>query len=112
VATIEQCTQALQGILGDLASSPAAKGMDRTLSCRLTDLGRTVRGRLADGEIKDVQVVADDAEVEPANIRLTMSSDDLLAMTDGDLEFAKAWASGRVKLEASLKDMFKLRSML
>ena len=41
-----------------------------------------------------------------------MSSDDLLAMTDGDLEFAKAWASGRVKLEASLKDMFKLRSML
>jgi hypothetical protein len=112
VATIEQCTQALEGILGDLASSPAAKGMDRTLSCRLTDLGQIVRGRLADSEIKDVEVVPADGEVEPANIRLTMSSDDLLAMTDGDLEFAKAWASGRVKLEASLKDMFKLRSML
>jgi SCP-2 sterol transfer family len=112
VATIEQCTKALEGILGDLASSPAAKGMDRTLSCRLTDLGQVVRGRLADGEIKDVEVVADDAQGEPANIRLTMSSDDLLAMTDGDLAFAKAWASGRVKLEASLKDMFKLRSML
>jgi hypothetical protein len=112
VATIEQCTKALEGILGDLASSPAAKGMDRTLSCRLTDLGQVVRGRLAESEIKDIEVLAEDAEVEPANIRLTMSSDDLLAMTDGDLEFAKAWASGRVKLEASLKDMFKLRSML
>lgn len=112
MATIEQCTQALEGILGDLASSPAAKGMDRTLSCRLTDLGQVVRGRLAESEIKDVEVVPGDAEVEPANIRLTMSSDDLMAMTDGDLEFAKAWASGRVKLEASLKDMFKLRSML
>jgi len=112
VATIEQCTKALEGILGDLASSPAAKGMDRTLSCRLTDLGQVVRGRLAEGEIKDVEVVPHDAAVEPANIRLTMSSDDLLAMTDGDLEFAKAWATGRVKLEASLKDMFKLRSML
>jgi hypothetical protein len=112
VATIEQCTKALEGILGNLASSPAAKGMDRTLSCRLTDLGQVVRGRLADSEIKDVEVLAEDAQVEPANIRLTMSSDDLLAMTDGDLEFAKAWASGRVKLEASLKDMFKLRSML
>jgi putative sterol carrier protein len=86
--------------------------MDRTLSCRLTDLGQVVRGRLAEGEIKDVETVPEDAVGEPANIRLTMSSDDLLAMTDGDLEFAKAWASGRVKLEASLKDMFKLRSML
>ena len=112
MATIEQCTKALEGILGDLASSPAAKGMDRTLSCRLTDLGQVVRGRLADSEIKGVEVLPADAETEPANIRLTMSSDDLLAMTDGDLEFAKAWASGRVKLEASLKDMFKLRSML
>ena len=112
MATIEQCTQALEGILGDLASSPAAKGMNRTLSCRLTDPGQIVRGRLAESRIQDVQVLADDAPVEPANIRLTMSSDDLIAMTDGDLEFAKAWASGRVKLEASLKDMFKLRSML
>jgi hypothetical protein len=104
--------KALEGILGDLASSPAAKGMDRTLSCRLTDLGQVVRGRLVDSEIRDMQVVPDDVAVEPANIRLTMASDDLIAMTDGDLEFAKAWASGRVKLEASLKDMFKLRSML
>lgn len=112
MATIEQCTQALEGILGDLASSPAAKGMDRTLSCRLTDLGQIVRGRLAESQIQDVQVLRDDSQVEPANIRLTMSSDDLIAMTEGDLEFAKAWASGRVKLEASLKDMFKLRSML
>ena len=112
MATIEQCTQALEGILGDLASSPAAKGMDRTLSCRLTDLGQVVRGRLAESRIQDVEVLPADAQVEPANIRLTMSSDDLIAMTDGDLEFAKAWASGRVKLEASLKDMFKLRSML
>jgi putative sterol carrier protein len=104
--------QALEGILGDLASSPAAKGMDRSLSCRLTDLGQIVQARLVDSEIRDMQVAPGDAEVEPANIRLTMSSDDLIAMTDGDLEFAKAWASGRVKLEASLKDMFKLRSML
>jgi hypothetical protein len=112
VATTEQCITALEGILGDLASSPAAKGMDRTLSCRLTDLGQVVQARLVDSEIRDMQVVPDDVEAEPANIRLTMSSDDLIAMTDGDLEFAKAWASGRVKLEASLKDMFKLRSML
>ena len=50
--------------------------------------------------------------VEKADIRLTMTSDDLIALTDGDLSFAPAWASGRVKLEAGLRDMLRLRSLL
>jgi hypothetical protein len=41
-----------------------------------------------------------------------MSSDDLLALTSGELSFAPAWASGRVKMEAGLRDMFKLRALL
>ena len=112
MATIEQCTKALEGILGDLASSPAAKGMDRTLSCRLTDLDQVVLGRLGSGAVRDVRAVPNGSDVPKADIRLTMTSDDLVAMTDGQLHFGKAWASGRVKLEASLKDMFKLRAML
>ena len=112
MASIEQCMQALEGILGDLASSPAAKGMDRSLSCRLTDLGQVVQARLTDGEIKDMQPVPDDPSLVPADIRLTMSSDDLLALTSGELSFAPAWATGRIKLEAGLRDMFKLRAML
>jgi SCP-2 sterol transfer family protein len=112
VATIEQCMQALSGILGDLTSNPAAKDLDRSLSCRLTDLGQVVQARLSEGEIRDMQPVPDDPSLPPADIRLTMSSDDLLALTDGDLSFAPAWASGRIKLEAGLRDMFKLRSLL
>src|SRR4051812_25805668 len=104
--------QALEGILGDLASSPAAKGMDRSLSCRLTDLGQVVQARLTDSEIKDMQPVPDDPSLGPADIRLTMSSDDLLALTSGELSFAPAWATGRIKLEAGLRDMLKLRSLL
>lgn len=112
MATIEQCMKALEGILGDLASSPAAKGMDRSLSCRLTDLGQVVQARLTDSEIRDMHAVPDDPSLAPADIRLTMSGDDLLALTAGELSFAPAWASGRVKLEAGLRDMFKLRSLL
>jgi hypothetical protein len=41
-----------------------------------------------------------------------MSSDDLLAMTAGRLSFGPAWAAGRVKLEAGLRDMLRLRSLL
>ena len=41
-----------------------------------------------------------------------MGSDDLIALTDGELDFAKAWLSGRIKVEASVRDLLKLRSML
>jgi putative sterol carrier protein len=112
VATIEQCMKALEGVLGDLTSSPAAKGLDRSLSCKITDLGQVIEARLATGAIKDMHAVPADPAPEPADIRLTMASDDLLALTSGELSFAPAWAQGRVKLEAGLRDMLKLRSLL
>jgi hypothetical protein len=40
-----------------------------------------------------------------------MSSDDLVALVDGTLKMAPAWASGRVKVEAGVRDMLKLRSI-
>ncbi|MGY1815757.1 SCP2 sterol-binding domain-containing protein [Blastococcus sp. SYSU D00820] len=109
---MEQCLTALQGIMGDLAAKPAAQGLDRTLSCRLTDLGRIVRGRLAGGSVRDLHDEDDVPGAPKADIRLTMTSDDLLALTDGKLSFGPAWASGRVKLEAGLRDMLRLRSLL
>jgi hypothetical protein len=112
VATIDQCIKSLEGILGDLARNPAAAGLDRSLSCRLTDLHQVVRGRLSSGAVRDLHVVPDGPEVPKADIRLTMSSDDLVALTDGDLQFASAWATGRVKLEAGLRDLLRLRKLL
>ncbi|SEO87158.1 sterol-binding protein [Trujillonella endophytica] len=112
MATIEQCMTALQGILGDLASKPAAQGLDRSLSCRLPDLGQVLRGRLAGGAVRDLSAEDDGAAGPKADIRLTMSSDDLVALTTGSLSFGPAWASGRVKLEAGLRDMLRLRSLL
>ncbi|MGY1743802.1 MULTISPECIES: alkyl sulfatase C-terminal domain-containing protein [unclassified Blastococcus] len=112
MATIEQCMTALQGVLGDLAAKPAAQGLDRSLSCRLPDLGQVLRGRLAGGSVRDVRAEQDDPGAPKADIRLTMDSDDLVALTAGQLSFAPAWASGRVKLEAGLRDMLRLRALL
>ena len=56
--------------------------------------------------------VPDGPSVPKADIRLTMTSDDLLALTDGQLNFGSAWASGRVKLEAGLRDLLRLRKIL
>jgi hypothetical protein len=112
VATMDQCMTALQGILGDIAASPAAAGLDRSLSCRLTDLGQVVLGRLTSGAIKDLNAVPDEPSLPKADIRLTMASDDLVALTEGKLSFAPAWASGRIKFEAGLRDILRLRSVL
>ena len=112
MATLEQCMTALDGFVRQLAASDAARDLDRSVSCRLTDLGQVVAGRLALGSVHDMTAQPDGPSVPKADIRLTMSSDDLLALTAGQLSFAPAWASGRVKLEAGLRDMLRLRSML
>jgi hypothetical protein len=112
VATLDQCLEALDSILEPLASNPAAAGLDRSLSCRLTDLEHEVRGRLAQGKVRDLVVVPDGESPPPADIRLTMTSDDLVALTDGRLSFGPAWASGRVKLEAAFRDLLRLRKLL
>ncbi len=112
MATMDQCLTALKGILGDLAANPAAAGLDRSLSCRLTDLDEVVLGRLGSGAVRDLHVLPHGPAVPKADIRLAMSSDDLLALTDGRLSFGPAWASGRVKLEAGLRDLLRLRKIL
>ena len=83
MASMDQCLTALRGILGDLAANPAAAGLDRSLSCRLTDLEQVVVGRLSSGAVRDLEVVPDGPDVARADIRLTMTSDDLVALTGG-----------------------------
>ena len=112
MATMDQCLEALDTILEPLASNPAAAGLDRSLSCRLTDLEQVVRARLAEGKVRDVTVVAESDSLPPADIRLTMTSDDLVALTDGRLSFAPAWASGRLRFEAGFRDLLQLRKLL
>ncbi len=112
MATMEESLTALKGVLGDLAANPAAEGLDRSLSCRLTDLEQVVLGRLGSGAVRDLTAVPDGPGVPKADIRLTMTSDDLVALTDGKLSFGPAWATGRVKLEAGLRDLLRLRKIL
>jgi hypothetical protein len=115
MATIEECRTALDRFSANLAGAEgnirSAAALDRSLSCRITDLDTTFVGRLAGGGIRDVATVAGLPERD-AQIRLSMKGDDLLALVAGDLSFAKAWAAGRVTVRASLRDILRLRSLL
>ncbi|MER5969955.1 sterol-binding protein [Streptomyces sp. NPDC002055] len=115
MSTLEECRSALDRLSenlgranGDLRSAAA---LDRSLSCRITDLDITFLGRLAQSRIQDVTTVPGPPP-ERAQIRLAMASDDLVALVDGRLNFAKAWGSGRIKFEAGLRDLLRLRSLL
>ncbi|MFF4602159.1 SCP2 sterol-binding domain-containing protein [Streptomyces sp. NPDC001339] len=115
MATLDQCRAALDRLAQNLSSADggvrSAAALDRSLSCRITDLDVTFVGRLADGTLRDVTSVAGPPP-HKAEIRLTMAGDDLVALVDGRLNFARAWGSGRVKLEAGLRDLMRLRTLL
>ncbi|MEY7976371.1 sterol-binding protein [Streptomyces pilosus] len=115
MATIEECRAALdklsdsmRGAEGDVR---AAAAMDRSVSCHITDLDVTFAGRLENGRIHVHDTFAG-APRERAQIRLAMTGDDLVALVDGELHFARAWGAGRVRLEAGLRDLFHLRKLL
>lgn len=115
MATIEECREALDRFSGNLATAEGgvrgAAALDRSLSCHITDLDQTFTGRLDDGRIR-VEAVAPGPPATKAEIRLAMTGDDLVSLVAGELRFAKAWASGRVRLEAGFRDLLRLKSLL
>ena len=112
MATKQACEAALLELAERLDGVPDSMkrrhAVERTISCRLPDLDITYSGRLTDGALCDVIEQANPA----AQIRLTVTSDDLVAVTQGSLPFVSAWSSGRLRIEASMLDMLRLRAIL
>ncbi|MDF3303153.1 sterol-binding protein [Streptomyces tropicalis] len=115
MATTEECRTALEKLSDNLQGAEgdvrAAAALDRSVSCWITDLDVTFAGRLTDGRI-EVRDTLPGPPAERAEIRLAMTGDDLVSLVGGELHFARAWGSGRVRLEAGLLDLFRLRKLL
>jgi predicted lipid carrier protein YhbT len=115
MATIEECRAALEELAGRLASAPRevrdAAAVERSVSCHVTDLDVTFTGRLAGGRLEVLDAVPGQPSAS-ARIRLSATGDDLLALVAGTLPFPRAWATGRLKLEAPLRDLLHLRTLL
>ncbi|MEV8528518.1 SCP2 sterol-binding domain-containing protein [Streptomyces sp. NPDC052000] len=115
MATTQECRSALDRLSDSMARAngevQAAAALDRSLTCHITDLDVTFAGRLQDGRI-EVRDTKPGPPVDKAQIRLSMKGDDLVALVNGELNFAKAWASGRVRLEAGFRDLLRLRALL
>jgi hypothetical protein len=111
MATAEECRKALEGLVGRIAgmdpADRAARFPDRTMSARIPDLNLLFQTRI--GPHGADPVVEAPPGAKPAQVRFTANSDDLVWIAEDPARFARAWLTGKLKVEASLLDLLQLR---
>lgn len=114
MATVEECRKALEALAGRISEldpeTRAAQLADRSMSVTVTDLGVTFVTQI--GAAGAGPVTEAPADAPAANIRFRTQSDELIAIAADPGRFARAWLTGRVKVEASLGDVLRLRKLL
>jgi hypothetical protein len=114
MATADECHTALENLTGRISEmdeqARRAKLIDRTLSCYIPDLGVTFLTRLGPHGADPVKEAVDATPL--AQIRFTAKSDDVVAIAKDPASFAKAWLTGRLRVEGSFFDLLHLRRLL
>ena len=113
MTSAEECRAALQKLAGRLSElSPAERDQyfgNRTISVTIPDLDVTFVTVLGTGNDPVREAVPGEP---PADIRMTAKSDEVVALAEQPMNIARAWMTGRIKIEASMKDLFRLRRLL
>jgi len=121
VASAQECEAALRTVADRLAR--AGSGLrnrvgENSVATRITDLELTFRASLRDGGLHDITELPADAPVPRRGDQdsfgrvdavLSMASDDLIAMVDGRMSMLGAWTSGRVRIDANMLDLMRIR---
>ncbi|MDQ1695823.1 MAG: hypothetical protein QOJ03_1176 [Frankiaceae bacterium] len=114
MASVEECRSALEALVEALSEvEPELRARHvprRTVACRVSDLDVTFVGRLDEHGVHDVaEASGDNLEVD---VRLTLDSDQLVALAEGRDDFLHAWLRGRVQVSASVRDLLRLRTLV
>ena len=112
MATVDECRNVLEKMAGKVAKKSGEfdleDGFERTLAVELTDLGQAFSAKLAGGKLTDLL----DGDAADAEVRISLASDTLIALSKKELKPAKAFLTGKIKVKASVKDLAKLRTAL
>src|SRR5262249_58864333 len=104
----------LEGLPGGIQemdpADRAAYLVDRVISCKVTALGVTFVTRLGPDGASPV-TVANGSDPQ-AQVKFTTKSDDLLALAEDPGSIGRAWLTGRLKVQASIFDILRLRKAL
>jgi hypothetical protein len=114
MATAEECRHALESLTTRISNmDPDTRAnhlVDRTLSCRIPDLGITFFTRMGAHGADPVREA--DGQTQPAQVRFTANSDVVVSITDDPGSFARAWLTGRLKVEGNIFDLLRLRGLM
>jgi hypothetical protein len=114
MATAEECGAALESLTGRIAEMDAkdraAHLLDRTLSCRVPDLGITFLTRLSPNGAEPIRQV--DGGAPPAQVRFTADSDVVVAIAADPGSFMRAWLTGKLKVQGNVFDLLHLRKLM
>ena len=94
---------------GNEANVRSAIPTRKVLRCQVVDLGTAWYSVVENGH------VSQPSETPPngrADITLRLGSDDLVDLVEGRISFLSAFTSGKVKVDASIVDLLRLRSLL
>jgi hypothetical protein len=113
MATAEECSAALEKLIGEIANMDPAdrarKVLDRTMSLRVPDLGVTFLTRVSPEGAEPVRQVENGTS---AQVRFTANSDVVVAIGANPGSFPRAWLSGKVKVQGNPLDLLHLRRLL
>ncbi|MFJ2032477.1 SCP2 sterol-binding domain-containing protein [Streptosporangium sp. NPDC087985] len=115
MATVDECRVALRKLAEQFEEvdqeSRSRHVVERSVSCHIRDLGVTFYGRIHHGGLGPFDDLPP-ADGRPAEVKLTIGSDDLVSLVNGELDMGRAVFSGRVKVDASFGDLLRLRKLL
>ena len=113
MATVEACRIALDDLSALLAAvDPELRARHvppRTVVCRLSDLDHAFVGSIGPDGLHNLRDCV--ASEQQADVRVTMTSDELVALASGDEDFLHGWLRGRIQVHASMRDLLRLRSL-
>jgi len=114
MATTEECREALESLTDRIAEMDAKDRathlVDRTLSCRVPDLGVIFLTRLGPHGADPIKEVENGSP--PAQVRFTADSDVVVAIAGDPGTFMRAWLSGKLKVQGSIFDLLHLRKLM
>ena len=114
MATAEECREALERLTARISDMDpddrAAHLANRTLSCEIPDLGVTFLTRLGSHGADPVREAGNGDGA--AQIRFTARSDVVMSISDDPGKFARAWMTGRLRVQGNVFDLLRLRKLL
>jgi SCP-2 sterol transfer family len=94
---------------GNEANVRSAIPSRKVLRCLVPDLDAAWFSVVDDGHVSPPSETSPDGL---ADITLTVRSDDLVDLVSGRVSFLSAFTAGKVKVDASIVDLLRLRSLL